>query len=65
MSPHSLLLLAHKTDLLWITVSMKAGGVGLNLTAANRVILLDLGWSPASKLFETLLICLSAHLFVS
>lgn len=25
------------------TVSMKAGGVGLNLTVANRVILLDLG----------------------
>jgi len=28
-------------------MSMKAGGVGLNLTSANRVILLDLGWSPA------------------
>lgn len=29
--------------LICYTVSMKAGGVGLNLTVANRVILLDLG----------------------
>ena len=28
-------------------ISLKAGGVGLNLTAANRVILLDDWWNPA------------------
>lgn len=28
-------------------ISMKAGGVGLNLTAADRVILLDDWWNPA------------------
>ncbi|KZT61695.1 hypothetical protein CALCODRAFT_463847 [Calocera cornea HHB12733] len=28
-------------------MSLKAGGVGLNLTRANRVILLDLAWSEA------------------
>ncbi|KZT61691.1 hypothetical protein CALCODRAFT_479724 [Calocera cornea HHB12733] len=28
-------------------MSLKAGGVGLNLTRANRVISLDLGWSEA------------------
>ncbi|KAG2224562.1 hypothetical protein INT45_004407 [Circinella minor] len=28
-------------------ISLKAGGVGLNLTAANRVILMDIWWNPA------------------
>lgn len=28
-------------------MSAKCGGVGLNLTRANNVISLDLGWSPA------------------
>ncbi|WP_025728255.1 DEAD/DEAH box helicase [Atopobacter phocae] len=28
-------------------ISLKAGGTGLNLTGANRVILLDLWWNPA------------------
>ena len=28
-------------------ISLKAGGVGLNLTAADRVILLDDWWNPA------------------
>ncbi|CAD6573847.1 MAG: hypothetical protein CYPHOPRED_005227 [Cyphobasidiales sp. Tagirdzhanova-0007] len=30
-----------------LLMSLKAGGVGLNLTGGNRVILLDLAWSPA------------------
>jgi len=30
-----------------ILVSLKAGGVGLNLTAANHVIHYDLWWNPA------------------
>ena len=28
-------------------VSLKAGGVGLNLTAANHVVMYDLWWNPA------------------
>eukprot|EP01064_Diplonema_japonicum_P021291 TRINITY_DN30823_c0_g1_i1.p1 TRINITY_DN30823_c0_g1~~TRINITY_DN30823_c0_g1_i1.p1 ORF type:complete len:1034 (+),score=274.86 TRINITY_DN30823_c0_g1_i1:68-3103(+) len=32
-----------------ILVSLKAGGVGLNLSAANTVILLDPWWNPASE----------------
>ncbi|KAH3761252.1 SNF2 superfamily RAD5 protein [Pelomyxa schiedti] len=31
-------------------VSMKAGGLGLNLTAASRVFLLDPWWNPATEL---------------
>ena len=30
-------------------VSLKAGGVGLNLTAANRVYLTDIWWNPAAE----------------
>ncbi|XP_074657843.1 uncharacterized protein LOC141910879 [Tubulanus polymorphus] len=30
-------------------MSLKAGGVGLNLTAASRVFLLDPAWNPASE----------------
>ena len=30
-----------------LLAAMKAGGVGLNLTAANRVILIDLWWNIA------------------
>jgi len=30
-------------------LSLKAGGVGLNLTAASRVFLLDPAWNPASE----------------
>lgn len=36
-------LISSITDSCPIAVSLKAGGVGLNLTAGNRVILLDLG----------------------
>ncbi|KHJ86833.1 helicase protein [Oesophagostomum dentatum] len=31
-------------------VSIKAGGVGLNLTGANHLILMDLHWNPALEL---------------
>lgn len=27
-------------------ITSKAGGQGINLTAANRVVLLDVGWNP-------------------
>lgn len=30
-------------------ISLKAGGVGLNLTGADRVILVDLWWNPATE----------------
>lgn len=30
-----------------ILISFKAGGAGLNLTACNHVILVDLWWNPA------------------
>ena len=30
-------------------LSLKAGEVGLNLTAANHLLLLDLAWNPASE----------------
>jgi len=30
-------------------ISLKAGGVGLNLTSANRVYLMDIWWNPAAE----------------
>ena len=30
-----------------LLVSLKAGGVGLNLVAASRLYMLDLWWNPA------------------
>merc|ERR1719516_827386 len=30
-------------------LSLKAGGVGLNLTSANHLLLLDPSWNPASE----------------
>ncbi len=37
----------HNRDVKVFLISLKAGGVGLNLTAANRVILMDDWWNPA------------------
>ena len=31
-------------------ISLKAGGVGLNLTGADTVILIDLWWNPAVEM---------------
>ncbi|RHZ75362.1 hypothetical protein Glove_216g60 [Diversispora epigaea] len=39
--------LSHDPDTLIMLVSLKAGGVGLNLTKANRVIMLDCWWNPS------------------
>jgi SNF2 family DNA or RNA helicase len=32
-----------------ILISLKCGGVGLNLTEANRVVCLDLAWNAATE----------------
>jgi SNF2 family DNA or RNA helicase len=32
-----------------LLMSLKAGAVGLNLTAASNVVMLDLAWSPATE----------------
>merc|ERR1712010_156134 len=32
-----------------LLLSLKAGGVGLNLTSANLLLLLDPAWNPASE----------------
>ena len=32
-----------------LLLSLKAGGVGLNLTAANRLLLIDPAWNPATE----------------
>jgi DNA repair protein RAD16 len=33
-----------------LLISLKAGGVALNLTAASRVFLMDLWWNPAAEM---------------
>jgi len=37
------------SDIPLLLVSLRAGGVGLNLTAANNCFLLDLWWNPAGE----------------
>ena len=43
-NPHSIVNNVHVTVFL---VSLKAGGVALNLTEASRVYLMDSWWNPA------------------
>ncbi|GAA5796627.1 hypothetical protein HPULCUR_002000 [Helicostylum pulchrum] len=43
----SLSLLKHDSKTTVMLISLKCGSLGLNLTAANRVILVDLWWNPA------------------
>lgn len=40
-------LFQNEKDITVFLISLRAGGVGLNLTAAERVILLDAWWNPA------------------
>lgn len=42
-------------------MSLKCGGVGLNLTRANNVISLDLAWSPATFVTRLLVLITIAH----
>jgi hypothetical protein len=35
-----------RADVMVLIVSLKAAALGLNLTAANHVVLLDLWWNP-------------------
>lgn len=38
-----------RDDVLVLLVSLKAAALGVNLTAANHVVLLDLWWNPATE----------------
>ncbi|XP_040205021.1 helicase-like transcription factor isoform X2 [Rana temporaria] len=40
---------SHKDSPTIMLLSLKAGGVGLNLTAASRVFLMDPAWNPAAE----------------
>ena len=44
---HYLLSLVNNVDVTVFLVSLKAGGVALNLTEASRVYLMDSWWNPA------------------
>ena len=44
-----------------LLVSLKAGGVGLNLVAASRLYMLDLWWNPAVEEQETVLFAFCLH----
>ena len=45
-------------------LSSKAGGVGLNLIGANRLILYDIDWNPANDLQVILHFLLQVSLYV-
>lgn len=40
---------AHEQRLRVFLVSMKAGGVGMNLTGANRVVIFEPSWNPSDE----------------
>jgi SNF2 family DNA or RNA helicase len=44
-----------RSDIRVFLISLKAGGVGLNLTAANRVIMMDCWWYVVTRLACTVL----------
>ncbi|KAI6015522.1 hypothetical protein PISMIDRAFT_115523, partial [Pisolithus microcarpus 441] len=39
--------LRDNVDVMCILVSIKAGGIGLNFTACNHIVLLEPWWNPA------------------
>ena len=38
-----------KADVMVLLVSLKAAALGLNLTVANHVVLMDLWWNPTTE----------------
>ena len=42
-------------------LSSKAGGVGLNLIGASRVVLSDIDWNPANNLQVCVCVCARAR----
>jgi hypothetical protein len=40
-----------------LLISLKAGGVALNLTAANHIFLMDPWWNPAAEMQVRLCMC--------
>ena len=47
MREHSLKQIRENESVKVILISFKAGSTGLNLTACNNVILVDMWWNPA------------------
>ena len=44
-----------------ILISLKAGGVALNLTVASRIFLMDPWWNPAAEYQASTVYCMCTH----
>jgi DNA repair protein RAD16 len=53
----------NNVDVTVFLVSLKAGGVALNLTEASRVYLMDSWWNPAVRLFNNFFHKTNCYLF--